>query len=505
MADTAFAELYHASYARLSDQISCYLGDAAEAEDVVQEAYLRTWQRWDRIARYDDPFAYLRRIAWNLATSRWRRLATAARHLGRQRPPAQTAELKPDHVAIVAALRLLPEQQRRAIVLHYIADLPVDDVAQELGVPRGTVLSWLHRGRGRMADLLSEAESPQRHVPPVSTVHTRSRRRRRIKALAIALGLIGSAAAMFALFPGDVLDPPPPVDTITDVNWRNTVVTLPTGGGPCPAGKKRVRPEGANAGLIEGPRDGVTDPLYLDPARVTFGDLTGDGQPEAFLPVWCSPAADFLMKDEIGYGARLLVVQMRPDHTLHGLAYVGPPGAAFLSYAAVDGNLVTQVQYESATGWSVYAPAHRRTYRWDGATFRQTAGRTTPLILVPSKTGQGSEVSLAEIPGLCPPRTIRFDAQSTQLVYASWVDLDNDGNTEGVVQIGCAGSDSLYLLGQGESSFMTLGIPFANDGTEQIEPDGWKLEGTQLTVNLRHKTNGTHRTLTLHWDGSKFS
>jgi hypothetical protein len=73
------------------------------------------------------------------------------------------------------------------------------------------------------------------------------------------------------------------------------------------------------------------------------------------------------------------------------------------------------------------------------------------------------------------------------------------------VQIDCAGSDSLYLLGQGESSFVTLSIPFANDGTEQIEPDGWKLEGTQLTVHLRHKTTGALRTLTLRWDGSRFS
>jgi RNA polymerase sigma-70 factor (ECF subfamily) len=54
-------------------------------------------------------------------------------------------------VAVIAALAALPEQQRRAVVLHYIADLSVPEVAEREGVPEGTVKSWLHRARIRLA------------------------------------------------------------------------------------------------------------------------------------------------------------------------------------------------------------------------------------------------------------------------------------------------------------------------------------------------------------------
>jgi len=91
-------------------------------------------------------------VAWNLAISRLRRLAAAARALRRLRPPDLVAALSPDHVALVAALRALPHRQRQAIVLHYIADMTVADIAAELNTPRGTVLSWLSRGRARLAE-----------------------------------------------------------------------------------------------------------------------------------------------------------------------------------------------------------------------------------------------------------------------------------------------------------------------------------------------------------------
>jgi RNA polymerase sigma-70 factor (ECF subfamily) len=59
-------------------------------------------------------------------------------------------------VALVAALRRLPEEQRRAIVLHHLADLPVAEVAAETGAPIGTVKARLSRGRAALALLLEE-------------------------------------------------------------------------------------------------------------------------------------------------------------------------------------------------------------------------------------------------------------------------------------------------------------------------------------------------------------
>jgi RNA polymerase sigma-70 factor, ECF subfamily len=147
-----YAEVYQHGYGPLCNQLFAYLGDREEAQDVVQEAYLRAWQQWRKVSGYDDPLAWVRRVAWNLATSRFRRLAVAARHLRRHRPDEAIEAIGPEHVALVAALRTLPMQPRRVLVMHYLADMPVADIANELDVPRGTVLSWLHRGRDRLAE-----------------------------------------------------------------------------------------------------------------------------------------------------------------------------------------------------------------------------------------------------------------------------------------------------------------------------------------------------------------
>lgn len=160
-----YADVYQYGYARLCNQLFAYLGDREEAQDVVQEAYLRAWQQWRTVSRYDDPLAWVRRVAWNLATSRFRRLAVAARHLRRQRVEEAVDAVGPEHVALVAALRTLPVQPRQVLVMHYLADMSVADIAGDLDVPRGTVLSWLHRGRTKLAEHFQQAPEIQAAAP----------------------------------------------------------------------------------------------------------------------------------------------------------------------------------------------------------------------------------------------------------------------------------------------------------------------------------------------------
>jgi RNA polymerase sigma-70 factor (ECF subfamily) len=74
--------------------------------------------------------------------------------------------LGPDHVALVAALRRLSPDQRRAIVLHHLVDLPVAEVAHELQVAVGTVKSWLHRGRAALAAELAEPDAGTERLDP---------------------------------------------------------------------------------------------------------------------------------------------------------------------------------------------------------------------------------------------------------------------------------------------------------------------------------------------------
>jgi RNA polymerase sigma-70 factor (ECF subfamily) len=152
-----FAECYEHSYTALTKQIYVYTGDLSLAQDLVQEAFCRALPRWTTISTYDDPVAWIRRVAFNLANSRWQRAKVAARYL-RGQGERHTEGPNPDRVAAVAALGKVPAQQRRAVVLHYLADKPVAEIAAEEGVPIGTVKSWLHRGRLALAGLLGEEE-----------------------------------------------------------------------------------------------------------------------------------------------------------------------------------------------------------------------------------------------------------------------------------------------------------------------------------------------------------
>ncbi len=160
MPDTpSFDEVYAAHYADLTVQLYAYFGDRQEAQDVVQEAFVRALARWRTVSAYDDPVAWVRRVAWNLAVSRWRRARTALAFLRRQRrDEAHTDGPNPERVALVEALGTLPDTLRRAMVLRYLADLTVADIAAREGVPEGTVKSWLHRGRAALAAQLKPTE-----------------------------------------------------------------------------------------------------------------------------------------------------------------------------------------------------------------------------------------------------------------------------------------------------------------------------------------------------------
>lgn len=146
--DSELRELYAAAHGRLVLQVAALTGDLAEAEDVVQEAFVRAMGKWGRLRAYDNPEAWLYTVACNLARSRWRR-AQRALHLVPAPDPAP--ELSPDRVALLTALSKLPADQREAIVLHHLVDLPLDEIALRQGVPLGTVKARLSRGRKALA------------------------------------------------------------------------------------------------------------------------------------------------------------------------------------------------------------------------------------------------------------------------------------------------------------------------------------------------------------------
>jgi RNA polymerase sigma-70 factor (sigma-E family) len=116
-------------------------GSVSTAEDLVQEAFLRVFDRVDAV---DQPGAYLRRTVVNLANSHHRHRSVVDRWERRQVPPPDA--LPPDVDETWQALRGLPEAQRTVLVLRFYLDLKVDDIAAVLDIPTGTVKSQIHRG-----------------------------------------------------------------------------------------------------------------------------------------------------------------------------------------------------------------------------------------------------------------------------------------------------------------------------------------------------------------------
>jgi RNA polymerase sigma-70 factor (ECF subfamily) len=149
-----FDAFYLATAARVVHQVYAVCGDLGEAQDAVQEAYARAWARWPRLSGYDDPEAWVRTVAWRLAANRWRSARRWLSSRARLGAPPPAAEPSPDRVAIVTALRRLPEVQRRIVVLHYFGDLPVAEIVAATGIPAGTVKVYLARARAALASLL---------------------------------------------------------------------------------------------------------------------------------------------------------------------------------------------------------------------------------------------------------------------------------------------------------------------------------------------------------------
>lgn len=148
-----FDDFYLAKFAVLRSQVYAYLGDRTEAQDLVQEAFCRAYSRWNKLRTYEDPYAWVRRVAWNLATSRLRRQKTFAAFARRHREEPLDGP-SPDRVALVAALAKITPPLRRAIVLHYLGHLSIAEIAEQEGVAEGTVKSWLSRGRTALAQHL---------------------------------------------------------------------------------------------------------------------------------------------------------------------------------------------------------------------------------------------------------------------------------------------------------------------------------------------------------------
>ncbi|MEU1603544.1 SigE family RNA polymerase sigma factor [Micromonospora matsumotoense] len=166
--EQSFDEFYRSTSARTLRYGHGVAGDHGEAQDLVQEAYARAWRQWGRLAGHPAPEAWLRLVVSRLAADRFRRLRSWRTAISRAGPLPDVRPPGEDTVLLVAALRQLPANQRQALALHYLFDMPVEEIAREVRVPSGTVKSWLSRGRSRLAELLPGVSAKELEVNDVA-------------------------------------------------------------------------------------------------------------------------------------------------------------------------------------------------------------------------------------------------------------------------------------------------------------------------------------------------
>jgi RNA polymerase sigma-70 factor (sigma-E family) len=155
-------ELYRAHYRDLVRLAALLLDDVGECEEVVQDAFVKFALRRDQVDDAERTPAYLRSAVLNGARDRLRRRRTRLRHLASVRAPApdRSPEARvveaDEQRRVLAALRGLPDRQREVLVLRYHLDLSEAEIADTLGIARGSVKTHAHRGLRHLAELLED-------------------------------------------------------------------------------------------------------------------------------------------------------------------------------------------------------------------------------------------------------------------------------------------------------------------------------------------------------------
>ncbi len=151
--DAEFDWWYRTAYPRVARTVFLIVHDQVRSEDITQEAFLQLLRHWRTVGGYEQPDAWVRRVAIRMAVrhvkreSRRPRLERLAQHVGTDPIP---------HPEVSVAIRSLSPMQRAAVVLYYWADQPVLEIARTLGVSESTVKQHLFRARARLADILGE-------------------------------------------------------------------------------------------------------------------------------------------------------------------------------------------------------------------------------------------------------------------------------------------------------------------------------------------------------------
>jgi RNA polymerase sigma-70 factor (sigma-E family) len=179
--DPDFGEFFASQFGPLRRLGFWLTGDWGEAEELAQDALVRTYRRWRRVRRYDRPEDYARKVLLNRHRTLLRRTLLEARYRSRDHPEETSSPDSRDDALVLWATTLkLPPRQRAVLVLRYREDLTEAAVARLLGIPVGTVKTLTHRGLvrlrrelvGPMGLLLVPTRPSPGPLPATIMVHT---------------------------------------------------------------------------------------------------------------------------------------------------------------------------------------------------------------------------------------------------------------------------------------------------------------------------------------------
>jgi RNA polymerase sigma-70 factor, ECF subfamily len=154
MEEIEFASWYEREHPRVLGVLCALSGELDVARQATDEAFVRAFARWSRVQKMESPGGWTYRVALNelrrtLRHRRWERAIT----------PRESMPVVPEtDRELWDLVRRLPDRQRVAIVLRYVADLPEQAIAEVMRIRRSTVGSTLTQARGRLAQWVREAE-----------------------------------------------------------------------------------------------------------------------------------------------------------------------------------------------------------------------------------------------------------------------------------------------------------------------------------------------------------
>jgi len=154
----SFEEFFDAERARLFRALVVITGSGVEAEDIAQDAFLRVWERWDRVGGLEDPAGYLHRTAMNVFRDRYRRAVLSMKRAVRAAPQPDAYDAVEAHAVVSEVLGHLAPRQRAAIVLTEAFGYSAEEAGRLLGIKGSTVRALNFQARSVLKGHLEQID-----------------------------------------------------------------------------------------------------------------------------------------------------------------------------------------------------------------------------------------------------------------------------------------------------------------------------------------------------------